>query len=251
MRKFINSRWFIISILCLGTLIVYGSLSLKSKQNRDNKATNRVATEIQATTEDIENHQIYGTFKSEASWATDPTEPKNLLEITENNAILKVKVKSIGEALFLESTEDFNDPNPYTPIEVIVKNSLYGEKLDKINTIYLKGGHIKIYDLMKKLDQDTIEKMVIDTLSEEDQKTMYVSYETDYDYSLKPNEEYVLIVAKNPNNIYTVVANGYGIFKEEKPSTNLKAATPKIQIKNVLTDKNLTDSKGKELSIKK
>jgi len=74
---------------------------------------------------------------------------------------------------------------------------------------------------------------------------MYLSYKSEYDYNLKPGEEYLLIVAKNSNNVYTIVGNGYGIFKEDEGTTS------EVKSKNVLTKKELTDRNGKVLKHKK
>lgn len=98
---------------------------------------------------------------------------------------------------------------------------------------------------MKEADQETIEKMELDKLTREQQDTMYISYETDHD--LKLDEEYVLIVAKESNNTYHIVANGYGIFKEDKES---KSNNSESILKNVLTNTELTDESGKILTVK-
>ena len=100
----------------------------------------------------------------------DPKEPKNLLEINDKSAIVKVKVKSIGNAKFFESTPDFNDPNPFTPIDVVIEEVLDGEIDNNITTIYMRGGQVTVADVMKTLDEDSIKKMEFDTLTEEEQK---------------------------------------------------------------------------------
>lgn len=242
MKKFLKSKWFIIGTLCIIAGTICSTLLIDNRLNNNKVA---VATNIDrstVSTNDTNKKQIYGTYEIETSWVKDPKEPKNLLQVTKDNSIIKVKVKSIGDAVFLEKTTDFYDPNPFTPVEVIVEETLNGQDLNNIKTIYLKGGDVKVSDLMKTLDQGTIEKMGFDTLTKEQQETMYISYKSEYDYNLKPDEEYVLIVAKNSNNIYTVVANGYGIFKEDKESKKLK---------NTLTNKELTDKNGTVLKLKK
>ena len=107
-----------------------------------------------------------------------------------------------------------------------------------------------ISELMKTLDQGTIEKMGFDTLTKKQQETMYISYKSEYDYNLKPDEEYVLIVAKNSNDAYIVVANGYGVFKEDKELTNASSISSKGILKNVITKKELTDKNGTVLKLK-
>ncbi len=251
MRKFLKSKRFIISTLCIITATIGTALlirnSLISNKTMD---ANNIAKKVVGT-DNTDKKQLYGTFEIETSWVKDPSEPKNLLQVTKDNAIIKVKVKSIGNAVFFDKVNGFNDPNPYTPVEVIIEKILDGQILDNINTVYLRGGEVKISDLMKTLDQATIQKMGFDTLTKEQQETMHVSYKSEHDYNLKPNEEYVLIVAKNSNNVYTIVGNGYGVFKEDKESTNSKSISSEIILKNALTKKDLTDRNGTVLKLKR
>ena len=244
MKKFLRSKWFIISALCLITVTIVITVLLDNRLN-NNKAvaeTNANTTQNTVSTNDTDNKLFYGTYETNANWVKDPTEPKNLLQMTKNNSVIKVKVKSIGEAVFLEKTTDFYDPIPCTPVEVIVKETLDGQPIDEIKTIYLSGGNVKVSDVMKSLDQGSIEKMGFNTLTKEQQETLYISYKSDVDWDLEPGEEYVVVVVKQAPNIYTVVANGYGIFKEDK---ELKGA-----LKNVLTKKELTDKNGTVLKLK-
>ncbi|WP_142414067.1 hypothetical protein [Hathewaya massiliensis] len=259
MGKFLKSKSFIISILCIITLIIGGTLVFVNRQ-KDNKEvdenmstknsnTKNTTTKNKVNAKGTEKKQIHSTHKIETSWVKDPKEPKNLLEVTKDNSIVKVRVKSLGEPAFLEKTSDFSDPNPFTPVEVIVEQTLDGEALNNLKTIYLRGGDVKISELMKTLDQESIEKMGLDTLIEE-KESMYISYKSDYDYNLKPNEEYILIVAKNSNNTHTVVGNGYGIFKEDKEMKKDKSSPSEVALINVLTNKELTDKNGNVLKRK-
>lgn len=254
MSGFLKSKWFVMSSFCL-IVATIGVISLGS--NRLDNSSKVVSTNVVADNtnknesiiNDTNEKQIYSSFMNEANWVADPSEPKNLLQFTKDNTIIKVKVKSIGESIFLEKTTNFNNPKAFTPVEVAVEESLDGESLNNINTVYLRGGDVKISELIRTLDQATIEKMGLDTVTKEHQKTMYVSYKSEYDYDLKPGEEYVLIVAKNSNNVYTIVGNGYGIFKEEEETTS--ETTSKVKLKNVLTEKELTDRNGAVLKYKK
>lgn len=229
------------------------STLLVDNRLNNNKAvaeTNANTTQNTVSTNDTDNKLFYGTYETNANWVKDPTEPKNLLQMTKNNSVIKVKVKSIGEAVFLEKTTDFYDPIPCTPVEVIVEETLDGQPIDEIKTIYLSGGNVKVSDVMKSLDQGSIEKMGFDTLTKKQQETMYISYKSEYDYNLKPDEEYVLIVAKISNDAYIVVANGYGVFKEDKELTNASSISSKGILKNVITKKELTDKNGTVLKLK-
>lgn len=251
MRKCFKSKWFIISTLCIitvamGTTLLIRNSIISNKTMDSNNFDKKVVD-----TNNTDKRQLYGTFEIETSWVKDPSESKNLLQVTKDNAIIKVKVKSIGDAVFFNKVNGFYDPNPYTPVEVVIEKIVDGQILDNINTVYLRGGEVKIYDLMKTLDQSTIKKMEFDTLTKEQQETMYVSYKSEYDYSLKPGEDYVFIVAKNSNDAYTIVGNGYGVFKVDEETTNAKSISSEVILKNVLTKKDLTDKNGTVLKLKK
>lgn len=99
---------------------------------------------------------------------------------------------------------------------------------------------------MKTLDNDTIKKMEFHNLTIEEQNKLYISYESDFDYDLQVGEEYVCIVSKNGNDTYSIVANGYGIFKKDAT----KSIDELSSFKNVITNNELTDINGVELKLK-
>lgn len=228
-------RSFVRGTACVLMIGIFSAVSLgcETKTTYDNKVNEeRVAI---ADSEETKESQIYYTDKREECFVSDPKIPSNLFEGEENMYILKIKVESIGEGLFLEETEKFYGAGPYTPINITVNETLYGDKIENLNTIYLSGGQIKISELIKKLDKDSIEKMGLNKLSKSEQESKDVSYETDYDYDLKVGEEYVVILVKNDNNTYSIMTNGYGIFKEDIETK---------EYKNVLTDVVLTYKDG-------
>lgn len=226
---------FVKGIACVLMIGVFAGASLgcETKTTYDNKSNGEKITSEDGG--ETKNSQIYYTYKGEECFAVDPHIPSNLFEREENSYVIKVKVESIGDTLFLEETEKFYGVGPYTPINITVSETLYGDKIEDLKTIYLSGGQIKISELIKKLDKASIEKMGFDELSKSEQESKDVSYETDYDYDLKVGEEYVVILARQDNNAYTIMTNGYGIFKED-------AATK--EYKNVLTDVVLTYKDG-------
>lgn len=250
--KNLKLRVFTLGTLLLSTLVI-GSI-VSNNQSIYNTVSTDISEEKEIalsedevnTNNDTDNKDIYGTFETHGSWVKDPEEPKNLIEMADNHAIVKVKVKSIGNAIFFENTADFSDPNPYTPVEVVIEDILDGTIDNNVNTIYMRGGKVTIADVMKTLDQDSIKKMEFDTLTKEEQETKYISYESDYDYKLADGQEYALVVNKSSNNIYTIIANGYGVFKENSSS---KTKSSKRAFINVLTQKELTDEDGKTLLI--
>ncbi|MGL5354669.1 MAG: hypothetical protein ACRDA5_15355, partial [Clostridium sp.] len=72
------------------------------------------------------------------------------------------------------------------------------------------------------------------TLTKEKQNTNYIRYSSDSDYKFEVNKEYVVILNKQKNNIYTVYGNGYGVFK----SNNKLEKSLDSSYENVLTGDN-------------
>lgn len=177
--------------------------------------------------------KIYGTFKSDANWVKDPAEIDNVIAMANNYSIVKATIVSIGDANFLQSTA----PVPYTPLIVEISEVLDGNSEIGTKTIYVEGGDIKISNLLKVLNDVEITKMGLDTLSNEDKENMYISYTSDYTFNLKENEEYIMILSNN--NVSTIMASGYGIFKEEGKNNNstVQSVNTHRSLINVITGK--------------
>lgn len=131
MGKFLKSKSFIISIICVMTVSIGGTLVFVNRQ-KDNKEidenmstknsnTKNTTTKNKVNAKGTEKKQIHSTHKIETSWV--------------------------------------KDPNPFTPVEIIAEETLDGETLNNLKTIYLRGGDVKISELMKTLDQESIKKM--------------------------------------------------------------------------------------------
>lgn len=248
MSKILKSKVFLLGlifvvILAIGTLFIY--------KNKGNKKES-VANNNEIVSSNIDKKQIYGTFEGSSSWAVDPKDPKELLKTSKNGSVVKVKIESIEEAIFFEKTKDFSSLRPFTPIKVNFKNKLHGKNIKDIDTIYLRGGDVKISEMIKTIDSDSVEKMGLDKLTEKEKNDMYVSYTTDYDYKLKVGEEYTLILMELPNGAYVIDANGYGIFKEDNTSlakSNSTEKKSKKKFKNVLTGRELIDENGATIAL--
>lgn len=203
----------------------------------------------------IDKKQIYRTLGGgDMSWAKDPKNPSNLLKTLNGNdsSVVKVKVKSIEEAIFFEKTDKFYVRNPFTPIKIEIENHLHGEKLENIDTVYLDGGNVRISELLKNRDVESAEKMGLNELTEQQKNEMYMSYTSEYDYKLKVGEEYTFILVKQGNGIHTINSYGYGIFKEDTSSlakSDNKQKKSKKTFKNVLTGRELIDENGETISL--
>lgn len=226
----------IIVSLCTLAVIAIGFNTINQKDNQNMKE-NIISSE---------EKKFYGTFETTNSWFADPAQPQNLLKVTENNAIIKIKVEAIEKPLFLDNKGDFREYRPYTPIKVKIEKVISGQFDKNIETIYILGGDVTISSLMKTIDDDTIKKMEFDTLTQEEQNNLYISYKSDYDYDLQIGEEYACIVSKNGNDTYTIIASGYGVFKKD----STKSVDELSSFKNVITNNDLTDMNGIVLKLK-
>ncbi|CAG9621315.1 hypothetical protein [Sutcliffiella rhizosphaerae] len=150
---------------------------------------------------------------SQYKWAFSPKIPHNLLT-EEKTSIVGVKILSKGEAEILPATEDFYTFDPFTPIEVEIMETIYGNTLGGTMTIYQDGGEISITNFMANpTNQQRAEKMELTRLSKEEQDTTYLSFTSEHDYRLQIGKEYALILTLQTEGIHTIMVNGYGIFK--------------------------------------
>ena len=210
----------LIAVVIIGIIAIKNNKKLLSKKNE----TNTKETTIAKATE----HEIYQTVRSENNWAIDPRDPKNLLKL--DGILLKIKVKSIGDAVFLPKTSEMNDPyRPYTPVKVEIIQNLFGKDINiKDNTLYMCGGDIKLSEYEKSIDNVDKQRLGIDKLSNTEKENKYMRIQMEYSYDLKENNEYIVIINSIGDGGYQIVNAGYGIFTIEQSTLNLK---------NVLTNK--------------
>jgi hypothetical protein len=166
--------------------------------------------------EEISPEDIYSVSQSQNSWAVDPREPRNL--IMEGTSIVHLKVLNIREAEILPKYKNFYTYEPFTPLEVEIFDTIFGKDLSGKKTIYTGGGDIRISNLLDSWvgsEYVGLEKMGLTKLSREEQETKFISYTSDYDYKMVPGKEYAVILAnqQTEDEIYTVMARGYGVFE--------------------------------------
>ncbi|MGM0867543.1 MAG: hypothetical protein ACQEWF_23100 [Bacillota bacterium] len=216
--------------------LTFASIAFWTIDRHDAYSFEQVGNDVANISEENNNssnispENIYGTFESEYSWVKDPKLPENLIHegIT---SIVHLKVLSMGEAEILPKKENFYNDTPYTPIEVEIVDTISGNPLSGKKTVYIQGGNIKISKLIESMDIQRSNKMGLNQLSQEKKDTMYITYSSDHDYKMEIGEEYVVILVNPAEDIYTVMANGYGIFDIEKTKSSKKI------FKNVVTGK--------------
>lgn len=177
-----------------------------SKTTTYNNTKSLTENEENISSREPENSNIYGFVESNANWAVDPT-PENLL--SDSYSVLKIKVDSIENAQFIDN---LNYKKPFTPINVEVITVLAGENISGNITIYTIGGDVLLSEVIKHQPSETTEKMGLNKTPQSVKDSTYIKYSSDHDYSFEVDKEYVVILDKQDNNIYTVAANGYGIF---------------------------------------
>lgn len=206
----------VLYLLILGLLFTFGCSKNDSKSSSNNNQISQ--------SNPVEEKKIYGTMDINYSWNVEPI-AKNLVE--NSASVARIKVLSTDEALFVESLKY---DSPLTPINVEILEILSGDEITSPTTIYEFGGTVSIEELIKNTPEEQIQKMGIDKLTEEEKSTNYIEFASDTEYTLEDGDEYIVILYKQPNNIYTLAANGYGVFKQSNTS-NAKSIT----YTNVLT----------------
>lgn len=219
----------LIAIISIVALIIFNSNVIK-KANIDNEK------EVIASTNDKE---IFGTFRMDTNWVKDPLNPENVIEMSSECSIVKAKIISIGEAKFLK----MSDPSPYTAVEVQIEEVIEGTGEKGLKTIYVEGGKIKVSEFLKTLNDAEKEKMELTNITAKEAENMYISYESEEDYNLELNQEYIFILSNKDNS--TVTANGFGIFVEENTAM-VQSQNATRTFKNVLTGNKLNISNSNE-----
>jgi hypothetical protein len=203
-------------------------------------ASNEEGLEVKDSVEEISSDNIYGTFEDQYSWTVDPSIPENLMD--DRTSIVHLKVLAEDEARMLPKKDNFSSPTPFTPYEVEIIETISGNPLSGHLTVYVRGGNLKISKFIESTPERQIEKMGLNKLSNKEKDSKYLAFTSATDYKLKPGKEYALLLSEPADNIYTVNANGYGIFYK------IKTKNGETKYKNVLTEKesNLKFKKTKQ-----
>ena len=212
----------VLSLIAVGLLFSFGC----SKNDNNSTGNNNENEKQFVESNPVDGKKIFATFSKSNSWTVEPT-VNNLVQ--ESDSIARIKVLSKDEPLFFETL----DPFPLTPINVEVLEILSGDEISSPTKIYESGGTVSVEKIAKNFDEEKIKKMGIDTLSEEEKATNYIEYSSETQYPLNEGEEYLVILYKQPSNIYLIAAEGYGVFKTNDTINTLSKS--KIY-NNVLTD---------------
>ena len=227
----------VITIVCISILGLIFAYNI----SHSSKSIGKVNENVQNS---IEENEILFTVSSSASYDEDPRIPENLLDMVDTH-ILKIKVLEILDGEILPKMKHYY--NPYqtcTPIKVELIENIYGEEISlKENIIYMTVGKIRISNLIKHLDSVDIDRMGLDTLTQEEQENKFIKYSSEFSYDIKEGEEYTIIVGKMDEGIYKIIEEGCGIFVTDNIDTSTKLIPNttinndnEIVLKNVVTN---------------
>ena len=195
----------VITIVCISILGLIFAYNI----SHSSKSIGKVNENVQNS---IEENEILFTVSSSASYDEDPRIPENLLDMVDTH-ILKIKVLEILDGTVKE------------------------------NIIYMTGGKIRISNLIKHLDSVDIDRMGLDTLTQEEQENKFIKYSSEFSYDIKEGEEYTIIVGKMDEGIYKIIEEGCGIFVTDNIDTSTKLIPNttinndnEIVLKNVVTN---------------
>jgi len=182
----------------------------------------------------ISDEKIYEFMGAgRVKWVVDVNDPKNLMR--EDAVVVEAKVLSYETAIFV-GDDAFLDTEPYTPVNIKVKNVLSGNLDTEIKTVYIMGGNVLIKDFIEFNDKHfpgRIQKMGFDKLIDEEKNGMYISFEGYGGYVFTEGEECVLILEYNPSfGGYLVSFSGYSVFEK---SDNTRSDLRSVQERG-LTD---------------
>ena len=137
-------------------------------------------------------------------WIYDPI-PKNL--IPDSNAVVKMKIKSEEYPVFFN---ELDGRTPLTPYNVEITEVLSGDLSLGDFKIYNTGGIVKLSDYIKQISEE--EAKIKGYLDLENKEEDFLKFDEEHFYRLREGNEYLVILNKQDNGIYTPSANGYSIF---------------------------------------
>lgn len=154
----------------------------------------------------------YSGSYADISWVYEPT-PKNL--ILDSNAIVKIKVKSEEDAVFFN---EMHKRIPFTPYNVEITEVVSGDLSLGDFKIYNTGGIVKVSDYINQISEE--EAKLKGYLDLENKEESFLKFNEEHFYRLREGNEYLVILVKQENGIYTSFAGGYSIFAPRNISGN-------------------------------
>lgn len=198
--------YFKIATVPICIFMVTGYLLLCQSNNRFDKNNTKLDNNQDNINKSEINLDIYSIVDKETSWAYDVSNTDTLSE--KADIIVKVKVLNIGEGTY-EYTPNLS---PTTPIYVETLEVLKGNKNKQINMILKRGGTVRVKEVIENCPSTSVNKMGLNTLTEEEKNTKYILYNESGNYDLEVGKTYVIALRNGKDDNYYISANGYSIF---------------------------------------
>lgn len=178
---------------------------------------------LAATSTESVQRDILFQIQSDYIYANDPQELKNLVLDPYTTIIQITALSSTADTsgVFVKDLQTLGSNKPVTPVSIKIDSVLYGQPIDQnLSTVYLDGGIVSIDDLYHNLPAGDVQKMNLGDLNENERKTKFAAYSSESDVTLEKGKQYILVVYKQTDAVYTVAGNAYGTFaKAETPTT--------------------------------
>ncbi|MDR1409209.1 MAG: hypothetical protein LBJ12_02840 [Oscillospiraceae bacterium] len=179
----------------------------------------------------IPQSQFVGVIEGSAYIAIDPEDSDKVL--ANASCVVRALVTSAGEAHFHEQ----NEPYPSTPLTLKILEVLSGDISEKTIVVDFPASSVSVDKFIESHLVES-EKIGLKKLTQKERKSQYIKFEfeVDWNYDIKTNTEYIIMLKEYDNETYCVNGNyyvdlgGYSMFTKDK--------------KNVKTQKELKSTKA-------
>lgn len=220
--------------MCVVATLAVGTIAYNNLSNGNERPTQELEDSLQNKDVTMSERKIYSTIETENSWAFDVSDTQKVF----HNADYVIKVKVLG--IENGSFEYANNDIPVTPISVEMLDVIKGNVSEPITKILQYGGYVTVKQVMDVSLPSRNEKMGLNNLTEEEQKSQYIYYERDGNYNLEIGKTYVVALSsKNNKGNYFLGSNGYAIFEVSDNTVSPLNSNESKSYKNVLTGNEL------------
>ena len=201
----------VIIMMCIVATLTTGTI-VYNLSNDNKKSSQDLDTPLQDKNVATNEKRIFSIMETENSWAFDVSNTKEY------------------------SASDI----PVTPISVEMLEVIKGNVSKPITKILQYGGYVTVKQVMEVSLDSRNEKMGLNKLTDEEQKSQYIYYAPDGNYDLEVGKTYVVALSsKNNQGNYFLASNGYAIFETDNDTIVPFSNNESPIYKNVLTGNRL------------
>ena len=223
----------VIIMMCIVATLTTGTI-VYNLSNDNKKSSQDLDTPLQDKNVATNEKRIFSIMETENSWAFDVSNTKEIFN--DADYVVKVKVLGMENGTFEYSASDI----PVTPISVEMLEVIKGNVSKPITKILQYGGYVTVKQVMEVSLDSRNEKMGLNKLTDEEQKSQYIYYAPDGNYDLEVGKTYVVALSsKNNQGNYFLASNGYAIFETDNDTIVPFSNNESPIYKNVLTGNRL------------